>query len=82
LIALDGEIHKGAEVLLVPMIRAGKRITPAEPLNAARQRCAESLKRLPSQLLSTGPASPYPVQHSKPLRKLLQQVRRRIRQRT
>jgi nicotinate phosphoribosyltransferase len=82
LVALDGEIHKGAEVLLTPVMRAGKRSAPAEPLSAARQRCAESLKRLPSRLLSTGPAPPYPVQHSKPLRKLLQQVRRRIRQRT
>ncbi len=82
LIALDSEIHKDAEVLLVPVMRAGRRVAPAEPLNSARQRCAESLQRLPSRLLSTGLASPYPVQHSKPLRKLLQQVRRRIRQRT
>ncbi|MGC1293025.1 MAG: nicotinate phosphoribosyltransferase [Candidatus Acidiferrales bacterium] len=82
LIALDSEVHRGTEVLLVPVMCAGKRIAPAEPLSAARQRCAESLKRLPSRLLSTGPATPYPVQHSKPLRMLLQQVRRRIRQRT
>ncbi|MGB6877713.1 MAG: nicotinate phosphoribosyltransferase [Candidatus Acidiferrales bacterium] len=80
LIALDGETHKGAEVLLAPVMRAGKPIAPTESLNAARQRCAESMKRLPARLLSTAPATPYPVRHSKRLKDLLQQVRRRIRQ--
>ncbi|MGC1105738.1 MAG: nicotinate phosphoribosyltransferase [Candidatus Acidiferrales bacterium] len=81
LIGLEGEAHKDAEVLLAPVMRAGKRIAPAEPLNAARQRCVQSLKRLPSRLLSPAPVTPYPVRHSKPLQNLLQQVRRRIRQR-
>jgi nicotinate phosphoribosyltransferase len=79
LIALDTEIHKGAEALLIPVMRAGKRIAPAEPVDSARVRCAESLKRLPPRLLSIGAAASYPVQHSKPLKKLLRQVRARIR---
>lgn len=81
LIALDGEIQKGASRLLLPVMRGGKRVGPCEPLGAARQRCAESLKRLPPRLLSIEPAIPYPVRHSKQLRSLLQQVRHRVRQR-
>ena len=82
LIALDGEIYKGAAPLLLPVMRAGKRVAPCEPLSAARQRCAGSLKRLPPRLLSIGPAAPYPVRHSKELRNLLAQVQRRIRRNT
>lgn len=80
LIALEDEIHKGATALLLPVMRAGKRIGSPEPLSAARQRCAESLKHLPRRLLSIAPATPYPVRHSKKLKHLLHQVRRRIRQ--
>lgn len=80
LIAIDGEIYSRATSLLFPVMRAGKRIGPSESLSAARQRCAESLKRLPARLLSIEPAIPYPVKHSKQLKNLLQQVRRRVRQ--
>lgn len=82
LIALDTEIYKDAAPLLLPVMRAGKRVGPCEPLIAARQRCAESLKRLPPRLLSIEHANPYPVRHSKQLKDLLQQVRRRVRQHT
>lgn len=82
LIALDDETHRGADALLIPVMRAGKRLIAPEPLQNMRQRCADSLKRLPSRLLSIDPAAPYPVRHSKPLKDLLQQVRRRIHQRT
>ena len=78
-IALADEPRYKAEPLLVPVMRAGKRILPAEPLAAARARCADSLKRLPARLLSLNPSQPYPVRHSKALRALVQQVRRRIR---
>lgn len=80
LIARANEKQHAAEPLLVPMIREGKRIADAEPVTAARERCAASLKRLPSRLLSTDAVTPYPVRHSKQLRELLQQVRHRIRQ--
>jgi len=80
LIALASETHKGAEPLLQPVMRSGKRLAPAEPLNAARNRCAESLKRLPAPVFSTDRATRYPVRHSLPLKKLLGKVRRRIRQ--
>ncbi|HLW81638.1 MAG TPA: nicotinate phosphoribosyltransferase [Candidatus Acidoferrales bacterium] len=78
-IALADETCAGGEPLLVPVMRNGKRIASPEPLETARERCAESLKRLPPRLLSLGHAQPYPVRHSKALRALLQKVRRRIR---
>lgn len=81
LIALEDEAYKDGEPLLVPVMRAGERIAPAETLTAARVRCAESLKRLPGHLFSIGRAASYPVRHSKPLNALLERVRRRIRQR-
>lgn len=77
-IALANESSDGAP-LLVPVMRDGKRIAPAEPLKAARARCAESLKEIPARLLSLAPAQPYPLRHSKALRALMQQVRKRIR---
>lgn len=82
LIALDSENHTGAGALLLSVMRAGKRVALSEPLSAARERCAESLKRLPPRLLSIEHANPYPVRHSKQLKDLLQQVRRRVRQHT
>ena len=77
-IALANESSNGAP-LLVPVMRDGKRIAPADTLEAARGRCAESLEKLPPRLLSLGPAQPYPLQHSKALRELMQHVRQRIR---
>lgn len=81
LIALANESHPTASPLLVPVMRAGKRLTPPEPLTAARSRCIESLKQLPARLLSIQHAEPYPVRYSQPLKNLLQKVRRRIHQR-
>lgn len=80
LIALASETHKGAETVLQPVMRAGKRCAPAEPLGAARNRLAESLTRFPASILSTDRVTRYPVRHSLPLKKLLDKVRRRIRQ--
>lgn len=77
-IALANESHPTASPLLVPVMRAGKRLAPPEPLAAARARCAESLKHLPARLLSIQHAAPYPVRYSQPLKNLLQKVRRRI----
>ena len=78
LIALASESHPTASPLLVPVMREGKRLTPSEPLAAARSRCIESLKQLPARLLSIQHAAPYLVRHSQPLKNLLQKVRRHI----
>lgn len=79
LIALASESHPNATPLLVPVMRAGKRIAAVEPLVAARNRCLESLKKLPAPLLSMRPAPPYPVRYSQPLKTLLKKVRLRLR---
>lgn len=81
LIALANESHPTASPLLVPVMREGKRLTPPEPLAAARSRCLESLKRLPARLLSIQHAAPYLVRHSRHLKHLLHRVRRRINRR-
>jgi len=80
LIALASETHNGAEPLLQPVMRVGKRLAPAEPLSTVRSRCADSLTRLPASILATDRLARYPVHHSLPLRKLLEKVRRRVRQ--
>jgi len=81
LIALAGESYPTASPLLVPVMHAGKRIAPPEPLAFARSRCTESLKQLPARLFSIQHAPPYPVHYSQPLKNLLQKVRRSIHQR-
>lgn len=78
LIALASESHPTAFPLLVPVMRAGKRLAPSEPLAAARSRCTESLKQLPARLLSIQHAAPYLVRHSQHLKHLLHRVRRRV----
>lgn len=78
-IGLEDEAGKGAEALLVPAMRDGKRVNPAEPLEAARWRCSDSLKGLPQRVLSNRPAKPYPVRHSRALEKMLRQMRERLR---
>lgn len=68
-IALDGETTAG-EPLLVPVMRAGRRTAPAEPLAVGRARAAEQLAQLPEALRSLDPAPPYPVAFSSGLRQL------------
>jgi len=79
LIGLAEEDFPGTVPLLVPVMRNGKRTSPPESLGAARRRCADSLDRLPSPLLSLRPAPAYPVRYSRALQALLQKVRRRVR---
>lgn len=80
LIGLESENDNGAEPLLAPVMRDGKRLSAAEPLNAARRRCSESMKCLPPRLLVNTPARPYPVRHSRALEKLLKLARQRVHQ--
>ncbi len=78
LIGLESENGDGAETLLAPVMRDGKRLRAAEPLNAARRRCSESMKCLPPRLLVNNPARPYPVRRSRALQNLLKQARQRV----
>ncbi len=78
-IGLAEEHVPGSEPLLVPVMRAGKRITPRTDLVEARKRCSEQLVRLPQPLLSlSGETPPFPVRHSESLQLLLNEVRRRL----
>ncbi len=63
------------EPLLVPVMRAGRRIAPPESLAAIRARAAAELARLPDALRSLESAVPaYPVQVSDRLRRLADEV--------
>ncbi len=81
-IALEGEQFAGAEPLLVPVMRGGKRLLPASDLNEARQRCLTDLQRLPERVLRGHPAASsadgYPVRYSHQLERLFEQVRQRV----
>ncbi len=77
-LALEEERQAG-EPLLVPVMRAGKRVEPATPLAQARARCHEQLGRLPARYhrLEAAPRGrSYPVRLSAGLKKLFEQVRR------
>ncbi|MDD4933220.1 MAG: hypothetical protein PHO89_07130, partial [Methylacidiphilaceae bacterium] len=70
LVALDGEDHPG-EPLLLPVMKGGERLSPPEPLHAARERTARSLASLPEDLRGLTPvAAPYPVRFSAQLEAL------------
>lgn len=60
---LDDELSDG-EPLLQPVMRAGKRLAPPEPLAAIRARCAIQLKALPEALKALESISDYPVEIS------------------
>lgn len=92
-IALEGEQFAGAEPLLVPVMREGRRVLPAEELTETQKRCLANLERLPQGLvhgramqtddgrhagLVAPAASSYPVRHSPRLEALLDDVRRRV----
>jgi nicotinate phosphoribosyltransferase len=65
---LDGE------VLLQPVLRAGRRIAAPPALAQTRAHCAEQLQRLPTALRGLAPAVAYPVEISAGLRALAQAV--------
>ncbi len=77
-IALEDESMPG-EPLLLPVMRGGKRMSPAEPLAELQKRCQSQIERLPAAVRGL-PVSepPYPVRHSARLEALLEQVRERI----
>lgn len=68
-IVLEGETAEG-EPLLVPVMRAGRRTSAAEPLTVSRARAAAQLEQLPEALRSLDSALPYPVAFSTGLQKL------------
>jgi len=82
-LTLSGEpAPPGCEPLLAPVMRHGRRLTPAEPLTAARQRCADDLSWLPPSARALRAPSPVPVTVSPPLtvlrESLAEELTRRI----
>jgi nicotinate phosphoribosyltransferase len=73
LIALEGETPPGSP-LLVPMMRAGRRLSPPEPLEVARARVAAELASLPSTLRELEVSTPYRVTLSERIRALAAEV--------
>ncbi|MFZ5539513.1 MAG: nicotinate phosphoribosyltransferase [Pseudomonadota bacterium] len=56
--------------LLVPVMRAGRRVSPPEPLDAIRARLRGELDALPAALTQLAIAPPYPVEISPAIRTL------------
>jgi nicotinate phosphoribosyltransferase len=68
-----------SEPLLVPAMRAGKRVGPRLRLVELQKLCQSQLERLPSDLRALDtPVKPYPVRHSARLEALLEEVRKRV----
>ena len=78
-VALENEPAQGAQPLLAPVMRAGKRIAPVDSLPAARERCKSGLARMPKTCRQIRYAAVYPVRYSKQLKELLDHVRERVR---
>jgi nicotinate phosphoribosyltransferase len=69
----------GHQPLLRPVMRHGKRITPAEPLAVAQRRCADSLAWLPPAARALKSPVPPPVRTSAALAALRQKLARELR---
>jgi len=68
-VGLETEDRSG-DCLLVPVMRAGRRLGPPESLERIRHRTAASLEALPSRLRSLHAALPYDVDISPGIREL------------
>lgn len=78
-VVLENEPAQGAEPLLAAVMREGKRVGPADSIEAARDRCRKGLARLPKSCRQISQAAVYPVRYSKSLKDLLANVRERVR---
>jgi nicotinate phosphoribosyltransferase len=70
--------RQDGEPLLVPAMRDGRRIGPAQTLAQGRERVAHELARLPEPLRGLGRAVPYPVTVGDALKRLAADVDRRV----
>jgi nicotinate phosphoribosyltransferase len=76
-LALETEAPEGAEALLVPVMKKGRRLGRAESLAAIRERAAAQLGRLPDALKTLHAAStPYRVDVSPGVRELAETLDR------
>jgi len=73
ILSLENDSLSG-EQLISPVMRAGKRLTPAPTLAQVRERAARELARLPEPLRKLEAGVDYPVQISETLRALAAQI--------
>jgi len=75
-VALDDEKMPGAEPLLVPVVRDGRRLETGASLQEAQERFLSTRERLPEAILAlTAPETPYRVERSTQLESLTEEVR-------
>jgi nicotinate phosphoribosyltransferase len=72
-LSLENDSHKG-DLLVVPVMRAGKRIAPAPKLSQIREHAARELARLPEPLRRLEKSDDYPVQFSEKLKELAAEI--------
>ena len=77
ILSIDGDKQPG-EPLIVPVMRAGKRIGSAPTLDQIRERSVHDLARLPLPLVQLQPGMSYPVEVSDALRNLAVQADTKI----
>ena len=70
--------RQDGEPLLVPAMRDGRRVGPAQTLAQGRERVARELERLPPLLRGLDRAGPYPVAIGDALKRLAAEVDRRL----
>ena len=76
-ISLATDSQEG-EPLLLPAMREGRRIGPAQTLAQGRERVARELARLPAALRGLDRAAPYPIAIGGALKQLAADVDRRV----
>jgi nicotinate phosphoribosyltransferase len=72
-LSLENDSHKG-DLLVVPVMRAGKRIAPAPKLSQIREHAARELARLPEPLRRLEKNDDYPVRFSEKLKELAAEI--------
>jgi nicotinate phosphoribosyltransferase len=75
ILSLETDRQSG-EPLIVPVMRAGKRIAPVPTLTAIRERAAKDLARLPDPLKQLARDSHYPVEIAEALMTLSREIDR------
>ncbi len=78
-LCLADEEHPGGEGLLEEVVRKGKRVKPAAPLQAIRQRVEGDFQRLPEACKHLREPQRYPVRISPSLQDLEEQTTRKVR---
>lgn len=74
-IARESEQYPGAELLLSPVMREGKRLVPSPNLGQIRDRARGELSRLSEPCRRLQNSEPYPVRFSRELEALLEDLR-------